>query len=67
MENKIIQLIKEDRENYLHHANIEKESVKRHFNEMTAQQIQRSMVYIQDMESRAYAMMLLLEEIEDNE
>lgn len=32
---------------------------------MTSQQAQQEMIFISDMESRAYAMTLLLEEIED--
>lgn len=33
--------------------------------EMPAQQIAQETIYIQDMQSRAYALMLLLEELEE--
>ena len=61
---KIINTIKESREMYLHHAKHSREVLSNKMQLMTGQQIQQEMLFITDMESRAYALKLLLEELE---
>lgn len=60
----IIKTIKETRELYLKHCAIAIVKLKEEMTQLSAQQIQQEMLYISDMESRAYAMFLLLEELE---
>ena len=62
--NKIIEVIKESRRLYLNHAQFAREKLSKKMNNLTAQQVQTEMMYIADMESRAYALSLLLEELE---
>ena len=61
----IIKTIKESRTCYLIHVEHARKRLQDHIENMTAQQIAQETIYIQDMESRAYALMLLLEEIEE--
>ena len=63
----IIKTIKESKELYLTHAISAKEKLKKRLDYSTAQQVAEETIYIQDMESRAYALILLLEEIEEME
>ena len=60
----IIAIVKDNKENYLNHCAHAKAKLISQINEMTTSQIQQEMIYIADMESRAYAMFLLLEELE---
>ena len=60
----IITTIKENKERYLNQCAISKAKLISQVKEMTSSQIQQEMIYIADMESRAYAMFLLLEELE---
>lgn len=61
----IITLIKETKQLYLREIAYARERLNRQIENMTAQQIAQENIFIQDMESRAYAFSLLLEEIED--
>lgn len=61
----IINLIKESKALYLVHVEQARTRLKKRMDDMTSHQISTEMLYIQDMESRAYAMQLLLEEIEE--
>ena len=61
----IIQKIKDQKELYIHEVEMARKRLKKHEDDMTAQQISQEVIFIQDMESRAYAMSLLLEEIEE--
>ena len=61
----IINQIKETRNLYLNQCAIARIKLKQEMTEMSAQQIQKEMLYITDMESRAYAMFLLLEDLEE--
>ena len=62
----IILKIKAQKELYIHEVEMARKRLKRHEDELTAQQISQEIIFIQDMESRAYAMTLLLEEIEED-
>lgn len=64
---KIITKIKESRERYLAEAGFARRRLSKNLNNITGQQIQQENIFIQDMESRAYALFLLLEEIEDED
>ena len=64
MKEKIIQKIKDTRMLYLHEEQYAREKMHKEMDMMTAQQIQQETIFIQDMESRAYALFLLLEELE---
>ena len=61
---RIIETIKESKKTYLNHAKYARESLCNKMQQMTGQQIQQGMLFITDMESRAYALTLLLEELE---
>ena len=61
----IITLIKDTKELYIREITHARERLNRESENMTAQQIAKEVIFIQDMESRAYAFSLLLEEIED--
>ena len=65
MKEKIIQLIKESKETYLLHCSNARKKLAKNYDQMTAQQIAGETIFIQDMESRAYALSLLLEEIDE--
>ena len=61
----IIKKIKESRTCYLVHVEHARKIFQDNIEDMTAQQIAIETIYIQDMESRAYALTLLLEELEE--
>ena len=62
---KIIQTIKETRKLYLNQCALSRIKLSQEMKNMTAQQIQQEMLFISDMESRAYCLFLLLEELEE--
>lgn len=64
---KIIQLIRSHLERYERQVNFSKEKMKRHIYFSTSQQIAQENIFILDMESRAYALVLLLEELEETD
>lgn len=64
---KIISKIKETRERYLAEAGFARRRLSHNLSNLTGQQIQQENIFIQDMESRAYSLFLLLEEIEDED
>lgn len=61
---KIIETIKDNKERYLKEASFARVKLQANMKDMTAQQISTEMMFIQDMESRAYCLFLLLEELE---
>ena len=61
---KIIETIKDNKERYLKEASFARVKLQANMKAMTAQQISTEMMFIQDMESRAYCLFLLLEELE---
>ena len=61
----IVNLIQETKERYLNEVKHARARLKKHEEDLTAQQISTEVIFIADMESRAYAMTLLLEEITD--
>ena len=63
----MIKLIEETRQLYLTHVNHARRKLDAQIEHLTAQQIAQETIYIQDMESRAYALLLLIEEITDYE
>ena len=64
---KIKELIKNSRNQYLHELEYARNRLHARFEQMTSHQITSEMEFISDMESRAYALLLLLEEIEDED
>ena len=62
---KFIELVKAQQELYLHESQKARERMNKYINEMTAQQIAQEVIFIQDMESRSYAMKLLIEDLEE--
>ena len=63
----VIKLIKDQQSLYLGEARISRDKIANRMKSATAQQIMQETIFMQDMESRAYAMKLLLEDIEDIE
>ena len=63
----VMQLISETKNLYDTHVKVARERLQRDFKNMTAQQIMAENIFIQDMESRSYALFLILEEIDDIE
>lgn len=63
----MIKLIEDTRQLYLIQANYAKSKLNAQIEHLTAQQIAYETIHIQDMESRAYALQLLIEEITDYE
>ena len=63
----MIKLIEETRQLYIIQANYGKKKLNSKIEFLTAQQIAQETIHIQDMESRAYALKLLIEEITDYE
>lgn len=63
----IIVLIKETKNRYATEMTLAVKRLHDNVKNMTSQQAQQEMIFISDMESRAYAMTLLLEEIEEIE
>ena len=63
----ILNYIHESLELYSKHAKYSREKLQKNMNDMTGQQIMIENLFIADMESRAYAMKLLLEDIEEND
>ena len=61
----IINLIKNTRSQYLIELEHARERLHKRFEDLTSHQIEAEMEFIRDMESRAYALQLLLEEIEE--
>ena len=59
----LIQKIKERRERYLSQLNNARLRLKKEMDYMTSSQISSDMLHIHDLESRAYALLLLLEDI----
>ena len=62
----IIQLIKDTKDLYFNELNLAKKKLSKRLDDLTSHQIECELSYTRDMESRAYALMLLLEEIEEN-
>ena len=62
----IIQLIKDTKDSYFNELNLAKKELSKRLDDLTSHQIVCELNYIRDMVSRAYALMLLLEEIEEN-
>ena len=67
-EQKILRKIEETRQCYLHEALVARERLIKNVKDgFTGQQIERDLVFITDMESRAYCLLLLLEEINEED
>lgn len=62
---KIIETIKNQKTQYLIEVESARNRLQKRFENLTAHQIEAEMEFIRDMESRAYAMTLLLEDITD--
>lgn len=63
----MIKLIEETRQLYLNEVKHARTRLNSSIEHMTGQQIAQETLFIQDMESRAYALFLLIEEITDYE
>lgn len=63
---KLIDFIDSMMKIYETHSQFAREKLFKRMKEMTAHQIETELMYIADMESRAYALKLLLEDIEEH-
>ena len=62
---KILKTIKETRQLYLNEKNLAVTKLSKELSNLTSSQVQQEMIFIADMESRAYALTLLIEDLED--